>query len=205
MVQTPSPCETCQRKTDVKLKMAPNSLFAVLLRSPWWYSIGIAVTMATVSRMALPPVYAAFGAMGAFPFIVIGAIAGWRQFRRPSEQAVASALDAAAQMPWREFAGALEAAYRRDGYDVERPAGGGADLRLSKAGLVMLVSAKRWKAANLGVEPLRELSAAADLAQAQRMACVTLGTLSSNAQQFAAANGIQIVQGADLAMLLTRK
>jgi restriction system protein len=189
----------------VKLKMAPNSLFAVLLRSPWWYSIGIAVAMATVSRMALPPIYAAFGAMGALPFIVIGGIAGWRQFRRPSEKSVSAALEAAAQMPWREFADALEAAYRRDGYEVERVARGAADLRLSKAGLITLVSAKRWKAASLGVEPLRELSAAAGQAEAQRMVCVTLGSPSANAQQFAAANGIQIVQGADLATLLGRK
>lgn len=184
--------------------MAPNSLFAVLLRSPWWYSIGIAIVMATVSRMALPPVYAAFGLMGALPFIVLGCIAGWRQFRRPSERAVAAALEAAAQMPWREFADALEAAYRRDGYEVERPARG-ADLRLSKSGMVTLVSAKRWKAASVGVEPLRELSAAASQSDAQRMACVTLGSLTANAQQFASENGIQIIQGPDLAALLSRK
>ena len=28
------------------LKMAPNSLFAILLRSPWWISVGIALVFA---------------------------------------------------------------------------------------------------------------------------------------------------------------
>ncbi|MBC7436468.1 MAG: restriction endonuclease [Bdellovibrionales bacterium] len=184
--------------------MAPNSLFAVLLRSPWWYSIGIAMLLAAVSRMALPPAYVVFGAMGALPFIVIGGIAGWRQFRRPSEKAVTAALDAAARMPWREFADALEAAYRRDGYDVERTTRGG-DFRLSQSGKVTMVSAKRWKAANLGVETLRELATAAGQGYVQRMACIALGSITLGARQFASDNGIQILQGTELAALLSRK
>jgi hypothetical protein len=30
----------------LKLKMAENSLFAILLRSPWWASLGIALGLA---------------------------------------------------------------------------------------------------------------------------------------------------------------
>ena len=69
------------------LKMAPNSLFAILLRSPWWISVGIALGFALASKALLPGEYWLFGAMGGFPFTVIGAVdlAGLRESlaRRP--------------------------------------------------------------------------------------------------------------------------
>ena len=39
------------------LKMAPNSLFAILLRSPWWISVGIALVFALASKALLPAEY----------------------------------------------------------------------------------------------------------------------------------------------------
>ena len=37
----------------MKFKMAPNSLFAILLRSPWWISLAIAAVFAGASRALL--------------------------------------------------------------------------------------------------------------------------------------------------------
>ena len=59
----------------MRLKMAPNSLFAVLLRSSWWISVGIAVLFALAARALLPAEYWVFGALSGFPFLLIGLVA----------------------------------------------------------------------------------------------------------------------------------
>lgn len=94
----------------VKLRMHPNSLFAVLLRSPWWISVVIAVALAAAARLFLPDLYAL--AMGA-PFLVIGVVAGWRQLRAPSAKRVAGTVEAVRAMSWNDFAAAIEAGFRR--------------------------------------------------------------------------------------------
>ena len=58
----------------MKLKMAKNSLFAVLLRSPWWYSLLVVVVLAFAARALLPEPYVVVGIMGTFPFVVIAAM-----------------------------------------------------------------------------------------------------------------------------------
>ena len=140
----------------MKLEMAKDSLFAILLRKPWWISIGIAAGIALVARAMLPEQYVIAGALGGIPFMAIGAIAAWRQLRAPSAARITSTLEAIGTMSWREFASALEEAFRRDGYAVTRIAGPQADFEIVKAGRTSLVSGKRWKAANTGVLPLRE-------------------------------------------------
>ena len=84
------------------LKMAPNSLFAILLRSPWWISVGIALVFALASKALLPAEYWLFGAMGGFPFTVIGAISAWKQLQRPSPRRGEAIVQAVSAMPWRE-------------------------------------------------------------------------------------------------------
>ena len=38
----------------MKLKMAPNSLFAILLRKPWWVSIALVGVIALAARALVP-------------------------------------------------------------------------------------------------------------------------------------------------------
>ena len=182
--------------------MAPNSLFAVLLRSPWWYSLGIAVAFVGVVRLALPKEYFLFGAMGTLPFFVIGSMAAWRQFRAPSAKRVAATLEALQGMAWREFSAALEAAFMRDGYAVEKLNTPAADFILTKSSRRSLVSARRWKAASVGVETLRELHAAGEAREAQECVYATLGDMSDNARKFAEVNNIRMLQGQQLAVML---
>ena len=186
----------------MKLKMAKNSLFAVLLRSPWWVSVGVAVLTAGVAAAVLPPAYVPYGMFGAMPFVVTAAITGWRRLHSPSDAQVEATLASAAAMPWPAFSDALERAWRRDGHGVERLARGGADFALTKAGRTTLVGCKRWKAARTGIEPLRELHAAQLACEAAQSIYVSNGELSDNARQFAADNGIQVLQGSELARLL---
>ncbi|MBS1216539.1 MAG: restriction endonuclease, partial [Proteobacteria bacterium] len=74
----------------MKLKMHENSLFAILLRSPWWISVAIAAGIVIVARFFLPDAYAFFVGL---PFFVIGVMAGWKQLRAPSASRVAETLE----------------------------------------------------------------------------------------------------------------
>jgi restriction system protein len=186
----------------MKLKMAPNSLFAMLLRSPWWISFALAVVVALVARLVLPKTLELFAVFSAIPFVVIGSVAAWKQLRSPSAAKVADTLAALATLPWNPFADAMEQAFRRDGHEVTRLAGTAADFALAKAGRSTLVSCRRWKARRTGVEPLRELHAAMEAQDAAAGIHVTLGEPTEQAARFAAEHRIQILQGAALAAFL---
>jgi len=185
--------------------MAPNSLFAILLRSPWWYSLGIAAALVGALRLALPKEYFLVGAMGALPFVAIGSIAAWRQFMAPGAKQVAATLESLQAMAWRDFSAALEAAFTRDGYAVEKLNSPTADFIVTKSSRMSLVSARRWKAASLGIEPLRELHGAGEAREAQECIYVTLGVISDNARKFAKDNRVRVLQGLELAVLLRRR
>ena len=144
----------------MKWKMSDKSLFALLLRSPWWISIAVFAGFALLARALLPPAYVWAGLFGGLPFLVIGIIAARRQWLAPKPAQLAQQLERVSAMAWREFAQALTEAYTRQGYVVTAFEGLGADLQLVKAGRTTLVSCKRWKAAKLGVETLRDLVAA---------------------------------------------
>lgn len=186
----------------MKFEMAPNSLFAVLLRSPWWISLALAAGFVAIARALLPAEYFALGAFGSAPLLVIACVAGWRQLRAPSPGRVAESLAAIRAMPWSAFASAIEDAFRRDGHAIAAHPRPAADYALTKNGRVALLACKRWKAARTGVEPLRELRAEQDRCQADECIYVVAGELTDTAQAFATANGVRLLRGAELAGLL---
>lgn len=186
----------------MKFEMAKNSLFAILLRSPWWVSIGIAAAIVLAARIALPAPYFAYGAFGATAFVVIGVVAAWKQLRAPSAATVAQTLQAVGSMSWNEFSTTIESAYRRDGYTVKRLAAPAADFEIAKAGRTALVSCRRWKVARTGVEPLRDLHAAKEAREAHESIYVATGEITDNARKFAAEKKIALLQATDLARLL---
>lgn len=188
-----------------KFRMAEKSLFAILLRSPWWISLALAGVIALISRLALPAEMFWFGAMGGFPFLVIAVMAARRQMQEPSASRVQQTLEAAGALSWRDFSAALEDAWLKAGYTVNRRHGresGGADFAIHKAGATTLVSGKRWKAASLGAEPLRELKAAIDKAEARNGIFVALGDVTPQAAKFAKDNHISVLQAPELVSLL---
>ncbi|MFF7056165.1 restriction endonuclease [Achromobacter spanius] len=186
----------------MKLKMAKNSIFAVLLRSPWWMSAGVAVLLSAGGFAALPLEYAAMGVFAAVPFAVIAIMAAYKQLRAPSETRVQAVAEATAGMSWADFANTVEAGFKRDGCEVERLQTPGADFALSKDGHVAIVSAKRWKAARVGVEPLRELQAAREKRGAREAIYIALGDVSDNAWKYAKAQGVSLMTAPELAKLL---
>lgn len=184
----------------MKFQMHKDSLFAVLLRAPWWVSAAIAAGLFFLARFFLPLVYAAFVPL---PFVVIAGVVAWRQLRAPSAGKVAKRLEALRAMPREEFAAKLEEAFRRQGYEVSRVRGQQGDLELVKAGRTSLVDCKRWKATRTGVEPLREFHKAARKREAYECIYVAAGEVTENARAFAAEKNIRLLRDAELAQLLS--
>jgi len=182
--------------------MAKNSLFAKLLRSPWWLSFGIAVVLALVASALLPAHLRVVGALSGFPFVVVAAMAAKRQWRLPSEALVAKTLQAVGALGWVDFARLLEESFRRSGYAVRRGSAPSVDFELERQGRRLLVSARRWKSARTGVEVLRALQAARESSGADDALCICPGELTDSAQPFASAQGIQIWGATELTQAL---
>jgi len=182
--------------------MAENSLFAVLLRSPWWASMAIAGVLALLAAALLPASYRLVGVVSALPFVVIGALAARRQWRLPSAAQAAQTLQAVARMSWSEFAPRLEDALQRQGYTVRRGSGAVVDFELERQGRRTLVSARRWKSARIGLEALRALQAEREKNDASDALYVCLGELTDSARPYAVERGITVWQAADLARVL---
>ena len=178
------------------MKMHENSLFAILLRSQWWVSALVAIALTAGLRLLIPDLYAFFAGL---PFAVIAVVVAWKQLRAPSEKTIGQALERARAMSWDEFAAAMEDAFRRDGYTVNRIKGGHADLELVRGSRTTLVACKRWKAGRTGVEPLRDLAAMRKARDAWDCIYVVTGEVTDQARTFARDTNTQILEGVELA------
>ena len=188
----------------MKLRMAENSLFAVLLRSPWYVSLGIGLALGGAGWAVFPEAYKVAGAGAGLPFVVIAGIALWRQLQLPSAKRVESTVQAVSAMSWPDFADAIEAAFRRDGHDVTRVEAGPVDFEIVKGGRRAVVGARRWKVARTGVEPLRALHAAGEAREAAECIHIAVGEVTPSAREFAAKHRTRLMGGAELAQFLRR-
>lgn len=189
----------------MKFRMAERSLFAILLRSHWSISLLLAIAFVVVSRALLPEQYWLFGAMGGFPFWVIAAIAAWRQRHRLPPARVEALLRMAGGMGWKDFSQALAAGFSRDGWSVQpvtHTREGDADFILRRGAITAVVAARRFKAARVGEEPLRQIAASRDAHAAAQCLLITLTPVAATASALASSLGVQIVQGEPLAQLL---
>ena len=182
----------------MKLTLHKNSLFAILGRSPWWVSAMLAAGVFGGIRLFLPWEMALFAAA---PFVLIAGYVCWKQLRAPSAGRIAKTLERLAAMPREEVTAALEAGWKREGYEVSRPGGAQFDLELRREGKVSLVACRRWKAERTGVEPLRELQAAVRKREADELIYVAAGDVTEQAKTFAAENRVRVIDGAGLARL----
>jgi restriction system protein len=182
--------------------MAENSLFAVLLRSPWWISMAVGIAVALGMAALLPASMRFYGAFAAAPFLVIGAVAGWRQFQAPSAARVDRALTTIRAMSSAEFTAVVEARLRSEGYEVTRLAGSGADFAALRASRRTLVGCRRFKTARTGIKPLEDLRGAMQSQEADDGLYIAAGDVTEQARQFAARNRIRVMQGPELATWL---
>ena len=181
--------------------MAKESLFSILSRSPWWLSVMIAAVIFALVRLFLPDFAAFFAAL---PFLAIAGYALWRQLRVPSATNVAEILGGLRAMAWEDFAAVIGEAFQRDGYTVTAIPGSAADFELRRNGRVSMVCCKRWKVAQTGAGPLRELYAAKQAQDAQECIYVATGEFTANARAYAAEKAIRLLHDAALATLVAR-
>ena len=186
----------------MKFKMSEKSLFATLLRAPWWVSFLVMFGVALVAGALLPEAYKIAGMLGAFPFFVIGVMAAWRQRNAISASRIEELVEQARRMGWRDFSVLVEEALRQQGFVVTRLNDGPADFQIEKNGRITLVSAKRWKAATVGAEHLRELLAARESRDAFSCSCMSLGVFSQAAIDLANSSPIQLLGSASIAQLM---
>lgn len=182
--------------------MAKNSLFAVLLRSPWWISALIAVVLAILGLVALPEQFRVLAVLSGAPFMVIAAISARRRWHLPSPARVAETQSALARMTWPAFADLLQHSFRRDGYSVSPGKTSAVDFELTRDGRRMFVCARRWKSARTGLEALRALQAARDADDHPHALYIGLGPLTDTAMPFATQHGIAIWSATELAQAL---
>lgn len=186
----------------MKFKMSEKSLFATLLRAPWWVSFLVMFAVALVAGALLPEAYKTAGMLGAFPFFVIGVMAAWRQRNAISPKRIQELVEQARGMGWRDFSVLVEEALRQQGFVVSRLNEGPADFQIEKNGRVTLVSAKRWKAATVGAEHLRELLAVRESRDAFSCTCMSLGVFSQAAIDLANDSPMQLLGAANIAQLM---
>lgn len=180
---------------------AKRSLFAILSRSPWWLSVLLAAALFMLVRQFMPDFAAVASTL---PLLGIAGYAAWRQSRVPNPERVAQTLAALRALSWREFATMMEDAFRCEGYEVVVLKRGAVEFELRKGGRVTLAACKRWKVAQTGVEPLRELLQAKEAAGAHDCIYVCAGELSQNARQFSEENKIRLLHQSELTQLLAR-
>ena len=179
-------------------KPAKGSLFALLARSPFWVSLLIAGALFAVARNFLPDLLALSTTL---PFLGIAAFAGWRQFKTPSPTRVSETLDSLRGMTWGQFSAVLAETFRREGYEVGELEAGAVNYELHKNGYKSLLSCKRWKVAQTGIAPLRELFEATQAREARECIYVAAGDFTGPARAFALEKRIRLLNGAELAAM----
>ena len=102
----------------MQFKMNENSLFAILMRSGWWWSFLIAGCTTGVMVAVLPEAYRMAGIVAGLPFVVTGCLAAWRQWKAPSAKRIETTATALRAMPWNDFSRTLSDAYHCSGIPV---------------------------------------------------------------------------------------
>lgn len=180
---------------------AKGSLFALLVRSPFWVSLLIAGALFAVARNFLPVLVAAATTL---PFLGTAGFAGWRQFNTPSGSRVSETLGRLRAMTWGHFSALIAESFRREGYEIGGLEEGVANFELHKNGYTTLLSCKRWKVVQTGIGPLRELYDAMQAREARDCIYVTAGEFTETARTFAMEKGMRLLSGTELAKLVGR-
>ncbi|MEH6443652.1 MAG: restriction endonuclease [Oceanospirillaceae bacterium] len=190
---------------SMAIKMAKGSLFALLLRSSWWYSALIGLFILAVSLLLTQAEYVILSITGALPFLGIGGYAFYKQFQQPSAKRILQITEQAKNMPVGVIAQKIAANYIKSSYESSAFKGSGADLELIRGSRKLLLCCKRFKAANTGMEPLKLLVAAGEKAEAMGYLYVTLGEVSVAARDYAQKNNIELIQTSRFAALFDGK
>ncbi len=185
--------------------MAKGSLFAVLLRSPWWYSILIGLAIIALGVILFEGKYLILGVMAALPFMAIAGYSAYREMQRPRQKRILEVQQEARTMTASVLAKKIAANYEKLNFDVTPFKGDAAELELERGKHKFLLSCKRFKAANTGIEPLKKLTVAGEKHKVTGYLYVTLGEISKNALEYAHEHDIEFIQAEALTEYLDGK
>ena len=137
-----------------------------------------------------------------------GAARGKNGRQQPATPAADAATSALAGMTRHEFEGLLGEAFRLQGYQVVPAdgagAGAGVDMVLRRDRQTHLVRCRQWQAHKLGVEVVHELANAMRARGAAGGFVVTSGRFSREANAFASASNIRLIEGPALTLLVRK-
>ena len=102
-------------------------------------------------------------------------------------------------MPARQIAEKIAESYIEKRYDSRAFSGNEAELELERGNRKLLLCSKRFKAANTGIEPLKQLVSAGEKVEATGYLYVALGDISASARDYAQQNDIELIQAGRLA------
>ena len=102
-------------------------------------------------------------------------------------------------MPAAQIAEKIATRYVEKNFESIEFKGNTADLEITRGYRKLLLSSKRCKVANTGIEPLKQLVAAGEKVEATGYLYVALGEISAAARAFATQNNIEIIQADRLA------
>jgi restriction system protein len=197
-----------------------ESLLGLLAEAPWWVSLIVAAGAFLVLRYILPGISGddvslkviARAAPVAAPWISLLLLVPvpfsvYNSLKKRKLLDSQKGLDSIRSLSWREFEELVGEAYRRQGYKVRENAGegpdGGVDLVLKKGGNTYLVQCKQWRSWKIGVKVVREMYGLMAARHASGVIIITSGMFTQEAKTFALGEPIDLVEGRQLAELVT--
>lgn len=196
-----------------------EELLEVLMDAPWWASLIVGAAFFAILRFVFPAIWpdpktvsgmiastASQLAWLSSIFIVPAVVSLFRSAGKRRMLDRQSGIQSIRSLTWKQFEQLLGEAYRRQGFTVfENPgkgADGGIDLSIQRAGETYLVQCKHWKTYKVGVKIVREMLGLVTAHGVTGAIIVTSGVFTKEAIDFAAAHGVELVDGDDLVRMI---
>jgi restriction system protein len=195
-----------------------ESFFDTLVLLPWWVGLLVGGLGLIVLDVVLPAIWTdpmlggiakGLKSVGPFFFGICALAALVSAIRRLAIRRTLdkqSGIESIRQLSWQRFEMIIGEVFRRMGYSVVENglggADGGVDLVLDRDGVKFFVQCKQWKAAKVGVKPVRELAGVMSARKVSHGFFVTSGTYTDAAREFAAEADISLIDGISLGRLV---
>ncbi len=197
-----------------------ESIFNLLMASPWWVSVIFSAVVYLLLGVVLPslttdsPVLQGLQ-QGLTPlapwvalfFLLPAPISILNAHRKRLLLNKQTGIESIRNLSWKSFEELVGEAYRRQGYQVlENTSGGadgGVDLRLIKDGKTTLVQCKQWRSQSGGVKTVREMYGLMVAESANEVIIACTGSYTIEAQRFAENKPITLITGDQLQTLVS--
>lgn len=196
-----------------------EDIFDVLTTLPWWISVVVAGIAYVFFRWVFPAfagqsfmlkamvqAVQANALLFACLFLIPAPVAFFNASRRRKLLDSQTGIESIRAMSWQDFELLVGEAFRRQGYAVVEHGGsapdGGVDIVLHKGGKTTVVQCKRWREAQVSVQPVRELFGVMHAEGADAAIFVSSGTYTADAMEFARGQSLRLIDGEELVRMV---